>query len=143
VKRSTYDWAPERPVNAVSETVTSGIRVRVQSFYVPEQSSPSLQTYIYAYRIRISNEGNRWAQLVSRYWIVTDGNGQVQQVRGSGVVGEQPTLEPGHAFEYTSACPLSTRIGFMRGSYQMLREDGSKFSARVDEFGLISLGMAN
>ena len=80
---------------------------------------------------------------MSRYWIVTDGNGLVRQVRGSGVVGEQPTLEPGQTFEYTSACPLPTRIGFMRGSYQMLREDGSKFSARIDEFGLISLGLAN
>ena len=119
-----------------SETSTRGIRVRVRSAYVPERSDPAAHHWFFIYNIQISNEGSETAQLVSRHWIITDANGEVQEVQGPGVVGEQPTLAPGDTFEYTSACPLPTPFGSMRGTYQMVTSDGESFDAVIAPFTL-------
>ncbi|MCE5247791.1 MAG: Co2+/Mg2+ efflux protein ApaG [Candidatus Polarisedimenticolia bacterium] len=115
---------------------TEGVRVEVRSFYLPDRSEPARDIYFFGYRVRIANEGQSPVRLVSRHWIVTDGEGRVEHVRGPGVVGEQPRLEPGEAFEYTSFCPLPSSFGAMRGSYQMVRDDGSWFDAVIDSFSL-------
>jgi ApaG protein len=120
----------------VSSAVTEGIRVTVKSVYVPEQSSPRAQRYVFAYTVRIVNEGATSAQLRSRHWVITDGNGKVEEVRGPGVVGQQPYLKPGDQFEYTSGCVLQTARGEMRGTYQMHRPDGSVFDAAIAPFAL-------
>lgn len=120
----------------VSNTVTEGIRVDVRSEYIPEQSTPAAKRYVFAYTIRISNEGTSIAQLRSRHWVITDSNGKVEEVRGPGVVGKQPALEPGQAFEYTSGCMLPTPRGEMRGTYQMQRKDGTMFDAEIAAFEL-------
>lgn len=120
----------------VSTAVTDGIRVTVESSYVPEQSSPRGQRYVFAYTVRIVNEGLDDAQLKSRHWVITDGKGKVEEVRGAGVVGQQPRLRPGEKFEYTSGCVLETPRGEMRGSYQMERVDGRKFEADIAAFAL-------
>jgi ApaG protein len=120
----------------VSEAVTQGIRVVVRSVYVPEQSMPLAHRYVFAYTIRISNEGKRAAQLVNRHWVITHGSGRVEEVRGPGVVGAQPRLEPGQHFEYTSGCVLSTPHGTMHGSYEMRRDEGSSFQATIAPFSL-------
>ncbi len=119
-----------------SEALTQGVRVRVESQYVAEHSSPVQGEWFFAYRIRIANEGDTPVQLVSRHWIITDAHGQVEEVRGPGVVGEQPVLDPGDEFEYTSACPLPTPFGSMRGTYQMVTESGDSFDAEVASFSL-------
>lgn len=119
-----------------SEALTRGIRVSVSSKYVAERSRPLMNEYFFAYTIRISNEGRETAQLVSRAWLITDAEGHVEEVRGPGVVGEQPVLGPGEAFEYTSACPLSTPFGSMRGTYQMVTEKGERFDAEIAAFEL-------
>lgn len=121
---------------AVSVAITQGIRVSVTTQYVPEQSSPKAQRYVFAYTIRIANEGSAPAQLKSRHWVITDGNGKIEEVRGPGVVGQQPNLKPGEQFEYTSGCVLSTPRGQMQGSYQMHRSDGSRFEAEIAAFAL-------
>ena len=120
----------------MSDTTTRGVRVVVRSEYVPERSSPADAQYFFAYRIRISNAGEDTVQLLSRHWVITDGNGQVEHVRGPGVVGEQPVLEPGESFEYTSFCPLPTPIGSMHGTYQMVTAGGSAFDAEIAPFPL-------
>lgn len=120
----------------MSDTTTRGVRVVVRSEYVPERSSPADAQYFFAYRIRISNAGEDTVQLLSRHWVITDGAGQVEHVRGPGVVGEQPVLEPGESFEYTSFCPLPTPIGSMHGSYQMVTAGGSTFDAEIAPFSL-------
>lgn len=120
----------------MSDTTTQGIRVQVRTTYVPENSTPRENHYFFAYRIRISNEGDESAQLLSRHWIITDADGQVEEVRGPGVVGETPTLEPGAAFEYTSYCPLKTAVGTMQGSYTMVRPGGATFEAEIRPFTL-------
>ena len=119
-----------------SEALTEGIRVTVKSRYVPERSEPAKNRYFFAYRISISNEGGAPAQLLSRHWIITDGEGEEHHVRGPGVVGEQPRLKKGESFEYTSFCPLATPVGSMRGTYQMIREDGTPFEAEIAPFTL-------
>jgi ApaG protein len=119
-----------------SEALTRGIRVNVSSKYVAERSRPLMNEYFFAYTIRISNEGRETAQLVSREWLITDAEGHVEEVRGPGVVGEQPVLGPGDAFEYTSACPLPTPFGSMRGTYQMVTEKGERFDAEIAAFEL-------
>ncbi len=121
-----------------SLAVTDGIRVRVQSQYLPDQSSPHDDRYVFAYTITISNEGARTAQLRTRHWIITDGRGTVEEVRGDGVVGEQPRLAPGQSFQYTSGCVLTTPIGTMHGTYRMWRDDGSSFDAQIALFSLAS-----
>ncbi|NJN64937.1 MAG: Co2+/Mg2+ efflux protein ApaG [Acidobacteria bacterium] len=119
-----------------SDTITHGVRVYARSFYVPDRSVPSRNHYYFGYKIRISNEGQEPVQLVSRHWVITDATGHVEQVRGPGVVGETPRLEPGEAFEYQSACPLRTASGAMRGSYRMQRDDGHSFEAEIGDFTL-------
>jgi ApaG protein len=121
----------------VSNAITNGIRVTVSSTYVPGQSAPKAHRYVFAYTVRIANEGTETAQLRSRHWVITDGNGKVEQVRGPGVVGEQPTLKPGEHFEYTSGCVLETPRGQMHGTYQMVRSDGSEFDATIAPFALL------
>jgi ApaG protein len=118
----------------MSVAVTNGVRVIVRSKYLPEQSMPAQGRYVFAYTVRISNEGRETVQLRTRHWIITDGTGRVQEVRGEGVVGEQPTLRPNQSFEYTSGSILKTPWGTMHGSYQMYREDGSMFDAEIAPF---------
>ena len=103
-----------------SEATTRNIRVRVQSSYVPERSEPERNSWFFIYTVEIANQGSETAQLVSRHWIITDADGTVREVRGPGVVGEQPMLAPGESFTYTSACPLETPFGTMHGTYQMV-----------------------
>jgi len=120
----------------MSDVTTRGVRVQVQSAYVPERSAPQEGRYFFAYRIRISNLGEQTVQLVSRRWVITDANGHVEHVQGPGVVGEQPVLEPGESFEYTSFCPLPTPIGSMHGSYQMVSAGNTRFDAEIAPFSL-------
>lgn len=120
----------------MSDTTTQGIRIQVKAMYVPENSQPRENHFFFAYRIRISNEGDETAQLLSRHWIITDADGHVEEVRGPGVVGETPVLEPGGAFEYTSYCPLKTAVGTMQGSYTMVRPGGETFDAEIRPFTL-------
>lgn len=126
----------EQKTTIMSDTATRGIRVRVKSEYVAEKSSPSNNYYFFSYHVRIDNEGTTAAQLVSREWIITDSEGRIQQVSGSGVVGQQPTLGPGESFEYTSFCPLNTPVGSMHGSYRMLTLEGEEFDAKIQPFTL-------
>jgi ApaG protein len=121
----------------VSNAITNGIRVTVSSNYIPAQSAPKARRYVFAYTVRIANEGTESAQLKSRHWIITDGNGKIEEVRGPGVVGEQPMLRPGEHFEYTSGCVLETPRGSMEGTYQMVRSDGSEFDATIAPFALM------
>jgi ApaG protein len=104
--------------------------------YLAEQSAPDEDQYVFAYTVTIRNTGDVAGKLISRHWIITDGDGQVQEVRGEGVVGEQPVLQPGQSFEYTSGCPLTTPVGSMKGSYQCVAADGTKFEANIPEFVL-------
>ena len=121
-----------------SSAETEGIRVQVRSHYLAEQSSPRDDRYVFAYTITISNESARTAQLRTRHWIITDATGHKQEVRGEGVVGEQPVLAPGERFEYTSGVPLPTASGFMAGRYQMVSESGERFEIDVPTFSLDS-----
>lgn len=118
--------------------VTEGIRVSVQSYFLNEQSDPAEGKYFWAYRILIENEGKVPAQLMSRHWIITDGMGSTQEVIGDGVIGEQPRLEPGSNFIYTSGCPLQTPSGFMQGTYQMEDGQGRAFKVAIPAFSLDS-----
>jgi ApaG protein len=120
----------------MSDTTTRGIRVQVESFYDEDRSAPQESYYFFAYRVLISNVGSETAQLLSREWIITDSTGHQQRVQGPGVVGEQPVLSPGEAFEYMSFCPLSTPVGSMHGSYRMALEDGQTFDAVIGPFSL-------
>lgn len=120
----------------MSEAITRGIRVRVRAQYVPEQSSPDEDHYFFAYAVAITNEGPHKVRLVSRHWLITDGTGALREVKGDGVVGEQPELAPGQTFEYTSACPLTTPVGSMYGTYQMVTPTGERFDARIAPFTL-------
>ncbi len=117
---------------------THDIRVAVQPIYLDEQSSPEDSHYVWAYQVRIENRGRETVQLLNRYWHITDAVGRVQEVRGPGVVGEQPVLAPGEAFEYTSGCPLATPSGIMVGSYEMQRDDGQRFEVSIPAFSLDS-----
>ena len=119
-----------------SEATTDGVRVEVRSIYVPGHSNPDEDIYFFAYVIRITNVGRRWVQLKTRHWIITDQNGNTQEVEGPGVVGSYPALDPGEAFEYSSFCPLPTPTGTMRGTFHMVDKDGRAFDAEVAEFAL-------
>ena len=112
------------------------VRVAAQSFYIEEQSVPEQGRYVFAYTITIRNEGAVPARLLSRHWIITDSNGKVEEVRGEGVVGEQPYLRPGEGFQYTSGAVIETPVGSMQGSYQMVADDGVAFEARIPIFTL-------
>ncbi|MFT5486030.1 MAG: ApaG protein [Paracoccaceae bacterium] len=116
--------------------VTREIRVQVEPIYLDDQSEPDDAQYVWAYRVQIENEGTETVQLLTRYWHITDGMGRVQEVRGAGVVGEQPVLNPGESYEYTSGTPLPTPSGIMKGTYQMSTPSGEKFDIEVPAFSL-------
>jgi ApaG protein len=117
---------------------TRGIRVTVQPAFLEEQSSPAEGRFFWAYHVRIENEGAQTVQLLRRHWRITDALGRLQEVKGDGVVGEQPVLEPGEAFEYTSGCPLTTASGIMVGTYAMQTAGGDLFDAEIPAFSLDS-----
>ena len=117
-----------------SSATTRGVLVQVRSQYLADQSQPAMGRFVFAYEITITNNGSEVVQLHSRHWIITDGLGEVQEVKGPGVVGEQPILSPGESFRYTSGAILPTPRGTMRGSYQMHRGDGARFDAEIAEF---------
>ncbi|MBR9973396.1 Co2+/Mg2+ efflux protein ApaG [Magnetospirillum sulfuroxidans] len=120
-----------------SET-TRGIQVTVRPDYLEDQSSPTENHYVWAYHVRIENRGAETVQLKSRHWKITDALGRLQEVQGAGVIGEQPVLQPGDSFEYTSGTPLSTPSGIMAGTYQMQAADGATFDVAIPAFSLDS-----
>ena len=120
----------------MSNTETDGVRVIVKAAFWPERSSPDNNQWAFTYAVTVKNEGTRAATLRARHWVITDGNGRVEEVRGEGVVGKQPRLEGGDSFEYTSWAMLRTPFGTMRGEYLMERIDGSRFEAKIGEFVL-------
>jgi ApaG protein len=124
----------------MSDTITEGIRVQVRAEYFEPRSDPRHSRFVFTYRVRIINEGTVPAQLLSRHWVITDAMGREEQVRGDGVIGRQPTIAPGTAVEYSSFCPLNTPHGTMRGSYRMVRPDGSTFDADIAPFALVRPG---
>jgi ApaG protein len=126
-----------------SEATTEGVRVSVEAAYEPEHSQPETGHWLFSYRVHIVNEGERTVQLLSRRWVVTDGDGEQQVVEGPGVVGEQPVLAPGEAFEYSSFCPLTTPVGTMEGSYWMATGTGAGFEAEIAPFTLAVPGTVN
>jgi ApaG protein len=119
-----------------SEATTRGVRVAVVSEYAPGRSRPQDRQWVFLYTITITNAGGETVQLLSRHWIITDGNGDVEEVRGPGVVGEQPVLEPNESFTYTSGCPLGTSFGKMEGTYQMVTGSGEHFDVQIAPFTL-------
>jgi ApaG protein len=121
---------------STSEAVTRHVRVQVRAQYAPERSSPASQQWFFLYTVTIANEGHDTVQLMTRHWVITDANNQVEEVKGPGVVGEQPVLHPGETFTYTSGCPLTTPFGMMEGTYQMVTEGGEQFDARIAPFTL-------
>lgn len=137
--RGKVAWEP--PVSTIvaeptSTAVTEGVRVTVRAVYLSQQSSSEDRRYVFAYTVDITNEGAAPAQLRTRHWIITDGNGKVEEVKGPGVVGETPRLQPGQSFRYTSGCVLETPVGTMHGTYQMYRDDESRFDAVIAPFTL-------
>ncbi len=120
------------------QKTTHAIQVTVKTSYLDDQSSPVDDHYVWAYQVRIENQGAETVQLLKRYWHITDENGQVHEVRGAGVVGEQPVLKPGDSFEYTSGTPLATPSGIMVGSYQMETAGGESFDVAIPAFSLDS-----
>ncbi len=120
----------------MTDSLQNNIKVDVETRYIEEQSNPEQNYYVFAYTITIQNQGQQTAQLLTRHWVITDSNHKVQEVRGDGVVGEQPILKPGEQFVYTSGTMLETSVGTMKGSYQMESADGSKFDATIEEFVL-------
>lgn len=120
----------------MSRALTNGILVTVRAEYLPDRSAPGAHRYAFAYTVRITNQGSGTAQLKSRHWIITDGDGDIQEVQGEGVVGAQPVLAPGDSFEYTSWCVIPTASGSMRGTYQMVTTDGQTFDAEIAPFRL-------
>lgn len=120
----------------MSNAVTRGIRVEVESTFIEERSAPEENYYFFSYHVRISNEGKAAAQLLSREWLITDADGNQERVKGPGVVGEQPVLAPGATYEYTSFCPLRTNMGAMQGTYTLQAEDGERFEAQIAPFTL-------
>ncbi|MGM0559581.1 MAG: Co2+/Mg2+ efflux protein ApaG [Pseudomonadota bacterium] len=117
---------------------TGTITVSVTPYFIEEQSAPDENHYVWAYHVTISNEGTETVQLLNRYWQITDANGHVEEVRGPGVVGEQPVLEPGASYEYTSGAPLATPSGIMVGSYEMVTQEGEQFEVAIPAFSLDS-----
>src|SRR5688500_8830714 len=127
--------APRGP-RTTSATTTRGSRIEVRSAFLPAPSLPRDGWYLVQYDVRISNLGSETAQHISREWIITNADGEVERVKGPGVIGEQPVLAPGTSFEYTSYCPLKTAVGSMQGSYQMVTADGERFDAAISPFTL-------
>jgi ApaG protein len=121
----------------MSDTCTRGVRIVVHPRFIPEQSDPERGQWLFAYHITIRNEGDRTVQLLSRHWVITNGEGRVEEVRGPGVVGHQPVLKPGEEFQYTSGCPLDTPVGTMHGEFNMVVADsGEAFDAKIEPFRL-------
>jgi ApaG protein len=120
----------------MSVTTTDGVRITVKPAFWPERSMPEASQFAFMYTVEIANVGTEVAQLKSRHWVITDANGRVEEVRGEGVVGKQPKLQPGERFEYTSWAMLRTPFGTMSGSYFMKRPDGTEFEAKIGEFAL-------
>jgi ApaG protein len=120
----------------MSEAVTRGVRVQVESQYLPQQSDPAESRWVHIYHVTVVNEGEKTVQLLSRHWIITNSRGEEEHVRGPGVVGNQPVLRSGQAFRYTSGCPIDTAVGTMHGTYQMVDEDGEPFDAEIAPFTL-------
>ncbi len=120
----------------ISDAVTNQIRVEVLSRYSPDNSSPQSSQWIFQYTVRVTNQGAETVQLISRHWIITDALDHVEEVRGPGVVGEQPILAPGESFKYSSWCPLKTPTGLMHGTYQMIHSDGRPFDIEIAPFAL-------
>jgi ApaG protein len=127
----------------ISEAVTDGIRVEVMSRYSPENSKPLQDEWVFQYTVRITNQGTETVQLISRHWIITDAFDHVEEVKGPGVVGEQPVLAPGESFKYSSWCPLKTPMGSMRGTYQMARPGGAQFDIEIAPFALKARYLVN
>jgi len=127
----------------VSVALTQGIRIEVRSEFRADRSAPAAGRFLFTYTVRIANQGREPAQLASRHWIITDAHGQNEEVRGEGVVGQKPRLGPGESFDYTSFCILKTPFGSMRGTYQMVREDGRTFEAEIAPFTLAIPGALN
>lgn len=117
---------------------TRDVTVRVAPSYLPDQSEPTVGRWVWAYHIRLENDGERSVQLISRHWIITDGRGRVEEVQGPGVVGEQPVIEPGRSYDYVSGCPLPTPSGIMRGTFQMVDAGGASFDVDIPAFSLDS-----
>jgi ApaG protein len=122
---------------STSEATTKNIKVQVKSQYDPSRSNPNQNEWFFLYTVRITNEGSDTVQLMSRHWVITDGMGKVQEVRGPGVVGNQPVLAPGESFEYTSGCPLTVPFGSMQGTYQMVNDREEKFDIEIAPFVLM------
>lgn len=121
----------------MSDTTTRGVRILVRPRFIPEQSDPDNGQWLFAYHITIRNTGDETVQLISRHWVITNGEGRVEEVRGPGVVGYQPVLKPGEEFEYTSGCPLTTPVGTMHGEFNMVVQgSGEKFDAKIEPFRL-------
>lgn len=121
-----------------SNAATEGVRVVVDPRFMPEQSDPANRQYIFAYHVKITNEGDAPIRLLNRYWLIVDSQGRSHEVRGEGVVGQQPRIMPGESHQYSSYCPLPTPWGTMEGRYQMRRDDGTLFDARVARFYLVA-----
>ncbi len=118
------------------QKVTKAIEVTVRPFFVEDQSAPEDSHFVFGYHVRIHNQGERVVKLINRHWRITDGNGRLQEVKGPGVVGEQPVLAPGQVFEYTSGCPLNTPSGIMVGTYEMADTNGEHFLIDIPPFSL-------
>ena len=125
-----FDLAP------ISDAITHGVRVEVLARHSPEHSRPEQDEWIFQYTVRITNQGSEPVQLLSRHWIITDALDHTEEVKGPGVIGEQPVLAPGELFKYSSWCPLPTPTGVMRGTYQMIRPSGDQFDIEIAPFGL-------
>lgn len=123
---------------STQKTIAPEFEINIKTVYIPQQSCPEKNFHFFAYRISIKNTGSVTAQLVSRHWIITDANGHHEEVRGPGVVGQQPSIAPGQVFEYESSCPLPTASGSMKGRYQMITDNGEDFTVVIPEFYLIA-----
>lgn len=120
----------------MSEAITRGVQVQVESQYLESRSDPSQNRWVHIYHVTVTNQGSEAVQLVSRHWVITNAKGEEEHVQGPGVVGQQPVLRPGQVFRYTSGCPLDTSLGTMHGTYQMVTEDGEQFDAAIAPFTL-------
>ena len=127
----------------MSVAITNGIRVAVETRYLPDHSQPEAEKFVFAYAITISNEGEETAQLLARHWIIQDATNFVDEVIGEGVVGKTPVLKPGRSFSYTSFCPLKTEWGVMKGTYNMVRPNGEEFEAVIAPFALMPPHLLN
>lgn len=120
----------------MSSAITNNVKIEVESEYLPDRSDVERSYYFFAYHVTITNDGEESVQLLSRHWIITNANGIVEEVKGAGVIGEQPVIEPGDSYEYSSFCPLNTSVGSMEGTYQMVSESGEAFDAIIEPFRL-------